>query len=82
MGSGAGVGLSGGRGVRTFCIRAPRIGVDSAAVGPCQGEQIVKIVGDAEKFLITVVRGSDGMEQKVSLGSSTDDGSVAVRSVA
>ena len=56
--------------------------MDTAAVGPRQGEQIVKIVGDAEKFLIPVVRGGDGMEQEVRLRCRTDDGSVAVRSVA
>ena len=77
-----GIGLHGGRGVDASDRRAPRIGVDSTAVSPSEFEHVIEVVGDAEQFLLAVVRRRDGMHQQVGFRCSTDDVAVAVGTVA
>ena len=55
--------------------------MDPATVGPSQRKHVVKVVGNAEEFFLTVVRCGDGVHQKVGFGGSADDVTVAVRAV-
>ncbi len=55
--------------------------MNSASVGPCQFEHVIKVVGDAEEFLLTVVGRSDGVDKKMRFRGGADDVSVAMGSV-
>ena len=81
MGAGAGISLHGRCGVLSSDGRTPRVGVNSAPIGPCQFEHVIQVVGDAKEFLLSVICGGNGVKQKMRFWSRTDDVAVAVGAV-